>query len=98
MANTYDIGDVVRVTATFTNSSGAAADPTAILMKQKDPTPTTTTYTYLTDVALVKDSTGVYHVDVYPTIAGTWYYRFEGTGTVQAASENSFIVNPSKFY
>lgn len=38
--NAYDKGDLVRVTATFTNSAGAATDPTAVTCRVKSPTAT----------------------------------------------------------
>ena len=43
--NSYDKGDLVRLTATFTNSAGAATDTTAVTCKVRSPT-ATTTYTY----------------------------------------------------
>ena len=92
MANTYDVGDLVRVTGTFTNSAGAAADPTAVLFKYKDPSGNKTTLTYGTDVSVVKSSTGVYYVDVNVDEIGYWYYRWQATGTGQSAGESYFIA------
>lgn len=93
--NTYDKGDLIRVKATFTVSS-VVTDPTAITLKVKDPDGTITTYTYAGG-SITKDSTGVYHKDLSVSNDGVWYYRFEGTGTCQAASENKFIVRKSEF-
>jgi hypothetical protein len=45
----------------------------------------------------VKDSVGNYHVDVDANAVGRWYYRFQGTGTNQAAEEGLFTVVPSQF-
>lgn len=92
----YDIGDLVRCTGTFA-SSGANVNPSAVLFKVKTPAGTITTYTYGTDVALVRDSTGIYHVDVDATEAGEWTYRFWSTGTGQAAAEGQFIVKATLF-
>lgn len=94
--NTYDKGDLVRVTAAFTNAAGTATDPTTVVCRVKSPS-STTMYTYLTDAALVKDSTGNYHLDVSANESGQWWYRWEGTGAVQQAEEDSFIVEVSKF-
>lgn len=96
MANTYDVGDLIRVSAAFT-SSGAALDPTALTARYKTPSGATTTLVYGTDAGLVKDSTGNYHVDVSATEAGVWYYRFASTGTGQAASESAFRVRATAF-
>jgi hypothetical protein len=66
-------------------------------MKYKTPRGVTTTLTYGVDVALVKDSTGNYHVDVDVTEAGQWWVRFYSTGTNQAAAEDFFLVQTSQF-
>jgi hypothetical protein len=94
---TYDIGDLVRVTGVFTNSAGTEIDPSVVTFKVKDPANVTTTYIYGTDVELVKDSTGNYYVDIDVDDDGSWYYRFESTGTGQAAAEGRFVVNTSYF-
>jgi hypothetical protein len=88
----YDLGDVVRLTGTFTNSAGAAADPTTVTFSYTDPNGTTTTLVYLTDAALVKDSTGVYHVDIAASIEGIWRWRWLSTGTGAASTEGQFAV------
>lgn len=97
MANTYDVGDEIRVTGTFTNSAGTATDPTAVLFKVKNPAGTITTYTYGTDAELVKSATGVYYVDLDLATSGTWYTRFYSTGTGQAAVESTINVRESEF-
>ena len=89
------IGDLVRVSATFT-VSGTATDPATVTLKVRDPSGTTTTYTYGA-ATVTKDSTGAYHRDVSATTAGRWLYRWEGTGTAQAAEEAAFDVEPSAF-
>lgn len=95
--NEYDKGDSVRCRATFKDSSNALIDPTAVSFKYKNPSGTITTLVYGTDAALVKDSTGNYHVDVNANQSGTWYYRFSSTGTGQAADEETFTVAESQF-
>ena len=94
--NAYDIGDVVRCTGTFA-ASGANVNPAAVMFKVKTPAGVTTTYTYGTDAALVRDATGVYHVDVDAATAGEYAYRFWSTGTGQAAAEGQFWVRPTLF-
>lgn len=95
MAGIYDIGSLVRISATF-SSSGAVTDPTAVVFKIKTGSGGTTTYTYGTDAALVKDSTGCYHVDWTTTVSGVHSYRFAGTGAVITAGESSFTVKDSQ--
>lgn len=93
--NTYDIGDVVRCQATFTNSAGTALDPTGLTFKFKTPAGVVTTYTYGVDGQLLRTTTGVYYVDLNVTIDGIWHYRFDGTGSGQGASENRFYARES---
>lgn len=90
--NIYDIGDLVRIKATFENVDGVILDPTTITFKLKTPDDVTTVYVYGTDAALVKESTGVYHVDWSCTQAGLHIYLYIGTGTVQTAEESHFQV------
>ncbi len=94
--NAYDIGDLVRCTGTFA-SSGTNVNPDAIMFKVKTPAGVVTTYTYGTDAALVRDATGVYHVDVSATEAGQYVYRFWSTGIGQAAAEGQFLVKLTLF-
>jgi len=99
MANTYDVGDLPRVTGTLADSAGTASDPAGtITVSIKDPSGNTTSYVYGTDAELVKSSTGVYYVDVSVDEAGPWLYRFaSGTGSGQAAAESYFMVQDSEF-
>jgi hypothetical protein len=89
------LGTGVRVTGTF-RVAGVATDPTTVTASIRSPAGATTTYEYGDDVELVKDSTGVYHVDVDPTLAGRWVYAFAGSGAAQAAGEEIFIVEDSE--
>jgi len=90
MSNFYDCGDVVRVTASFTDISSNPADPTGVTLRVKQPDATMNVHTYPGDIT--KDGTGIYHFDLSITESGDWYYRFEGTGAVQAAAETLFHV------
>ena len=93
----YDIGDMARFKAMFT-AGQVAGDPTGIKIKIKSPSGTTTEYEYGTDAEVVKDEDGYYHCDFTFTEAGTWWYRWEGTGAVIAAEEASMQVVESEFY
>ena len=74
--NIHDLGDLVRCTGTFTTDGTTVHDPTVVKFSFQKPGGATVTYTYLTDVELVRDSEGVYHVDLNADTAGQWYYRF----------------------
>ena len=88
----YDLGNLVRVSGSFTTVTGAPADPTTITLRVKDPTGTIAVYT---GGAMVRDGIGAYHYDLVPAKSGTWSYRWEGTGAVTAAGDSSFAVTPS---
>lgn len=98
MANTYDIGDVVRCSVAFTNAAGTAIDPSVVRAKIETPLGVETTYVYGTDAEVVKDSTGNYHIDVEPDAPGIWKYRFEGATSNKGAGETTFSVRRSAFY
>lgn len=91
--NVYDIGDVVRLTGTFTDIAGAAVDPGAVVFKLLDPAGAVTTFS---GGQVIKDAVGIYHADATPSEAGTHVYRVEGTGANAAAAENRFKVRRSR--
>lgn len=99
MANTYDVGDLVRVTGTFTDIDSVATDPDVVRCKYQDPSGNDTTDVYGVG-STVKSATGVYYLDIDIDEAGTWFYRFEGEtsgGEGQGAAESNFYVTPSEF-
>jgi hypothetical protein len=93
MANTYDIGDVVRISAAFTQNT-VPIDPGAVTLTVEPPVGTSTTYTY--PATMTKDSTGNYHVDLAITQRGTYQYRWTSTGGGAASEENWFQVRTQK--
>ena len=93
----YQKLDLRRISATFKNAAGSAADPSAVTFKYTKPSGTVTTLVYLTDGALVKDSTGNYHVDLSLTEPGRWFYQWKGTGTVEEVEEGEFEVFSGAF-
>lgn len=88
--NTYDIGDVVRISNTFTQNA-AVIDPGTVSLKVVAPDASSVTYTYA-GATVVKDSVGVYHVDVAIALSGTYLYRWVSTGTGAGAEESWFQV------
>lgn len=94
--NTYELDNVVRVSVVFKNSAGVNADPTAIQFQYQPENASVTTKIYGTDVEVVKDSTGNYHVDLTVSSAGRWWTKWKGTGAIIAADENSFYVTQTQ--
>ncbi len=99
--NTYEIGDGIRLSVLFETLALVPTDPTVIRVRTQKPNGSITVLTYGTDAAVIRDSAGAYHADVVPASnaeAGQWYYRWEGTGTLQAAEEGTFQVRGSPFF
>lgn len=87
----YDIGDVIRLRGTFTDTGGAYADPTKVSFWVK--APSSTVYVAATpSTTVLHPSTGVYTADYLPVSTGLYRYRIFSTGNVQAAEEGSFRV------
>lgn len=102
MASTYDVGDIVRVTGTFTDTGGVVGDPTTVHFLYDSPTsvaPTTATRTS-TSTGLVggiyRLTTGVYYYDVASTGNGLYETRFTSTGSLAASGESWFSVRPQR--
>lgn len=88
-------GNIVTVSVYFTNTvTGAAVDPTTVTLTYTDPDGTEVEYIYLTDVELVKDAVGRYHVNIDSTgqPTGVYTYQWEGTGDGQALEPGQFRV------
>ena len=90
MASTYDIGDTIRVTGTFTDTGGAVADPTFTYVHVETPDGTVTTYG--TSTAITRVSTGSFRYDFVSTGRGLYEYRWEGVGNVTGNEEGWFSV------
>lgn len=90
--NIYDVGDLVKVSAVFSDEYGSAIDPAEVRLAYRTPAGVTTTLLYGTDAAVVRDSVGTYHANINATAAGTWRYRWFSSGTGQAAEEDKFYV------
>ena len=94
--NSYDFGDTVRLSVAFLNHAGLAADPTGVTLNYRFAVVgSPVKYTYGTDAAIVRDSLGAFHCDLELTSAGLLYYRWEGTGAVEAVSEGQLLVRES---
>lgn len=90
--NAYNKGDLVRVSAAFTNFVGKPIDPGVVICEYRNPARLRTALTYGTNAALVKDSVGNYHVDIDANVRGMWYVRWYSTGTGQTAAERQFLA------
>jgi hypothetical protein len=87
----YSKNSVVRLTATFKDTTNALVDPTTVVCNVVNPNGSSST------PSVVKDSLGTYHADVVADTPGTWGYQFIGTGTNRGADEGEFEVARSRF-
>lgn len=92
--NTYDIGDLIRIRATFRDVDGNLADPDTVSVYIKSPDGPVEDVT----ADAVASGTGEWYVDYDTTGAesGVWHYRFVGTGNVQQSSDWGFILRRSE--
>ena len=88
----HDQGDQCRLITTFKNALGVETDPTGVSFTIKSPDGAVMTYVYGTDVELGKTSTGVYYVDVTPTMPGRHIYRWIATGALVTAESSEFYA------
>lgn len=93
----YEQGAVVRVSTEFLDANGAAVDPTKVFFSYlPEVLGSTTTLTYGVDAAVVKDSTGNYHVDLATALtSGKWFWRFWSVGSYAATDQDVFYVVPN---
>lgn len=91
--NSYDIGDLVRITGAFVNITNVPTDPTAVILRLLSPLGSSSILNYPhTPTEVSKASVGSYYYDLLITEKGIWRYRWEGTGAVQTAGENQLSV------
>ena len=83
---TYDLGDVVPLGITITDSTGANANASAVTCTIYQPDGTTTTG------SVTNPSTGLYNVDFSPTQVGRHAIRWVATGTNASAYSDEFNV------
>lgn len=95
MANGYVLGNLSQVSVAFTDDANVPADPTTVICIIVEPDGTKTTYTYGTGDEVVRDGVGEYHLDLLIDAAGSWPYRWAGTGAVIAADEGVLQGLPS---
>lgn len=91
MANTYDVGDRVKITGTF-KQDDVVGDPAIIRFLYKDPSGTTVTRIY--PDGITREEEGIYSSEILCSASGFWHYRMDDGGN-NVASENQFQVKVS---
>ena len=89
----HDIGDLRRLTVTFTNLAGTAADPTTVTFRLVRPDGTVVTYSTADSPATItKSSTGVCYTDYAIAVSGRHVYLWSGTGAIVTAEQGEFYA------
>ena len=95
--NRYYKGNLIKVTATFKDSTGTVIDPTVVSAQVQTPAKVDTTYIYGVGGQIIRTGTGVYYININTTSSGDWYCRWYSTGAGQAAAEVHFFIYDSEF-
>lgn len=78
------MNNLVRVSVAFTDpSNGNPVDPSVVTLYYRWPGGQEQTITNAT-----RDGVGLYHYDINVQAPGVWLYRWEGSGTVEAATSD----------
>ena len=94
----YIQGQLVRIQATLLDLNSALIDPTTVIFSTRTMStipPVSTVKTYPSDVEVVRESTGVFHMDVTLSTSGVLNWRVEGTGLAPNAKQDSVYVMPT---
>ncbi len=92
------VGNLVKVRATFKDELNVKQDPATVTVMVKQPDTTIVTYVYGTDPEVVRESQGVYYIEVDTTDEpGHWYFIWSSSGTYQAVGQTTFEVASAYF-
>ncbi len=91
MSKPYNVGDLMKLTATVANLAGTLVDPTTITFWIRTPRDVFTSQTPS------RVSTGVYTFSQTATESGNWEWRAVATGAAQAAGQAPLFVLPTDF-
>lgn len=94
--NVHHKGELVRISASFTDIDGSAVDPTTVSLSVMDPSGNIDAYTYAAS-EITNSGVGSYYKDVDADESGDWHYWWESTGTGQGAEPGQFVVAPTHF-
>lgn len=88
MPNTHDVGDLVKVSGSFTNSAGTAIDPTAVVLITTDPNDNDVGYQYNLNSQGAWDASGNSPTLADGTGTAGHYYTVGTAGTVDFGNGN----------
>lgn len=90
---TYQQGELAVIRGTFTDpETGSPVDPSIVNVTIVRPDGQRNKYLYSTDAQVVKESIGVYAIEIGCDISGAWKYWWHSGGTGKAGDERTFMV------
>jgi hypothetical protein len=92
MINVWQLGDLVRLSATYKDLADALVDPTSVQLEVTRPSGALDSYTWPAGPTLTRESLGVFRRDYAITERGRHYYRWISTGNGQAAEPGEFVA------
>lgn len=92
--SSFDIGNIIRLSVAFTDTSNAPVDPGVIQLNVRTAGGPVETFTYA-DNQIMRDGVGRYHYDYTPAVPGLYYYRFVGSEGATAAADSQFGITAS---
>ena len=87
------VGNRRRLIGLFYDVDGVPSNPSDVKCRVRKPDGSVQIY-LITDVT--NDQPGRWHIDVNLDQGGAWTFRWEGTGTMTTAEEETFIVESSR--
>lgn len=88
------VGQRMRYDSEFRTLSGVATDPALVRLLARRPSGGTEIYNFPGDV-VTKTEPGFYRAEFVVDEAGTWHFRWEAAGNVDAILETQLEVYPS---
>lgn len=88
----YDSGDLVHISAVFTDTANVTGDPTTVQLYWRNPNGSSGSAQYGTGTAIVRQSTGVYYLDSALGAPGTLWISWRSTGTLVGVEESYLTI------
>lgn len=94
MSDVWQKGDLLRLSAEFSDLNDNLIDPDVVAFYARKPSGTAFTRTYPSSI--VRTSAGNYHIDLDLDEVGEWGYTWSSTGSGQAAENGLFLVEANE--
>jgi hypothetical protein len=95
--NLYDYGSPVTVSVAFTDPTqtpAAPIDPTTVKLRILDPN---NNEQVISGASFIHPAVGNFSFTVICLVAGVWFYRWEGSGNINAVADSLFVITATQF-